>query len=59
MVLLLALRLTVAAGTINGLLFVISANSEIIFKPQFTNVPIVFEFAANYVYSLAELGPRN
>ena len=41
-VLLLVLRLTVAAGTINGLVFyanIVAANSAIFFQPQTTNVP--------------------
>ena len=40
--LLLVLRLTVAAGTINGLIFyanIIAVNSAIFFQPQITNVP--------------------
>ena len=40
--LLLVLRLTVATGTINGLIFyanIVSVNSAIFFKPQSTNVP--------------------
>ena len=40
--LLLVLRLTVAAGTINGLVFyanIIAMNSAIFFQPQITNVP--------------------
>ena len=42
--LLLVLRLTVAAGTINGLIFyanVVAVNSAIFFQPQTTNVPKV------------------
>ena len=44
-VLLLVLRLTVAAGTINGLIFyanIITVNSAIFFQPQVTNVLTVF-----------------
>ena len=44
MVLLLVLRLIVAAGTINGLIFyanIIAVNSAILFQPQSTNVPTV------------------
>ena len=40
--LLLVLRLTVAAGTINGLVFyanIVGVNSAIFFQPQITNVP--------------------
>ena len=40
--LLLVMRLTVAAGTINGLVFyanIIAVNSAIFFQPQITNVP--------------------
>ena len=40
--LLLVLRLTVAAGTINGLVFyanIVAVNSAIFFQPQITNVP--------------------
>ena len=43
-VFLLVLRLTVAAGTINGLIFyanVVAVNSAIFFQPQNTNVPTV------------------
>ena len=42
MLLLLVLRLTVVAGTINGLIFyanVVAVNSAIFFQPQITNVP--------------------
>ena len=45
MLLLLVLRLTVAAGTINGLIFyanVVTLNSAIFFQPQTTNVLTVF-----------------
>ena len=44
-VILLALRLTVAAGTINGLIFyanVVTVNSAVFFKPKVTNVLTVF-----------------
>ena len=43
-VLLLVLRLTVAAGTINGLIFyanIVAVNSAILFQPQTTNAPTV------------------
>ena len=43
--LLLVLRLTVAVGTINGLIFyanIIAANSNVFFQPQATNVLTVF-----------------
>ena len=42
--LLLVLRLTVAAGTINGLIFygnIVAANSQVFFQHQCTNVPTV------------------
>ena len=43
--LLLALRLTVAAGTINGLIFyanILAANSALFFQPKVTNILTVF-----------------
>ena len=42
MLLLLVLRLTVAAGTVNGLVFyanIVAVNSAIFFKPQTANIP--------------------
>ena len=44
-IVLIALRLTVAAGTINGLIFytnVLAVNSAVFFKPKVTNVLTVF-----------------
>ncbi len=52
----LVFRLTVAAGTINGLIsyaFVVTMNSATFFKPKATNVLTVF------IACMAKLGPRN
>ena len=57
--LLLVLRLTVAAGTINGLAFyanIVAVNSAIFFKPQITNVPIANVLSVFIAWLNVDLG---